>query len=304
MGFADDFYYGQCKVVATSTASADNGKAVTITSSGGRTWSGTMASGKCEFMLPPRDKYTVELVNSGVTQFSTEIYCGYGECKYVEVGMDPATPLGIKAIVNAGLEANFFTAGDEVYVKENNADVKFRVLHVGYRTGKYGHNIILGRDVCLPNTKQQQSSNTNAGGYRATLLASYLDNEYYASLSQAWQDAISEITYQASVGSQNSALQNETHKVSVPMEYNVFGATTYAAATEHTTGLNEQFAYFATAANRVKTVNNAASNWWLASPSVGSSANFCFVSSTGAAGGNGASNSCGVLPCFMIAADA
>ena len=304
MGFADDFYYGQCKVVATSTASADNGKAVTITSSGGRTWSGTMAGGKCEFMLPPRDKYTVELVNSGVTQFSTDIYCGYGECKYVEVGMDPATPLGIKAIVNAGLEADFFTAGDEIYVKEGADSVKYRVLHVGYKTGTYGHNVILGRDVCLGSTRQMQTSNTNAGGYGATLVASYLDGTFYEGLGEDWQDVISDYTFQASVGSQSSNLKTEQHKIWLPLEYNIFGATTYAAGTEVTTGHAEQFAYFATAANRVKTVNNAASRWWLASPYVSNSTYFCDVNTTGAADGYNASNSNGVLPCFMIAADA
>ena len=303
MGYVDDFYYGQCKVVATTTAAADNGKTVVITSSGGRTFSGTMAGKKCEFMLPPRDKYTIQLKNGNTVQFTTEIFCGYGECKYVEVGMDKTTPLGIKAIVNAGLEANFFAAGDQINVREGSSDVRYRVLHVNYRNGKYGHNIILGRETCLPNTKQQQSTNTNAGGYKATLLASYLDNEYFSSLSQEWRNAISEITFQASIGSQSPNLQNETHKVWVPMEYNVFGATTYAAATEHTTAGNEQFAYFATAANRVKTVNNTASVWWLSSPYVSNATHFCIVGTSGAAGNGDASASYGVLPCFMIAAD-
>ena len=149
-----------------------------------------------------------------------------------------------------------------------------------------------------------QTSNTNAGGYGATLVASYLDGTFYEGLGEDWQDVISDYTFQASVGSQSSNLKSEQHKVWLPLEYNIFGATTYAAGTEVTTGHAEQFAYCATAANRVKTVNNAASIWWLASPHVSNSAYFCNVNTTGAAGGNNASGSLGVLPCFMIAADA
>ncbi|WP_420314798.1 DUF6273 domain-containing protein [Butyrivibrio proteoclasticus] len=39
-----------------------------------------------------------------------------------------------------------------------------------------------------------------------------------------------------------------------------------------------------------------ASNWWLASPNVSNSTNFCNVNTTGAANNNNASNSNGVLP--------
>ena len=304
MGFVDDFYYGQCRLICKTTSSADNGKTVSIASSGGRTWSGTMASLQCEFMLPPRDVYTVSLIDNGNTQYTTKVIAGYGECLEVMVGLDKTTPLGIKAIVNAGLESSFFTAGDYVMVKENNADVRYDVVHVGYRLALYGHNIILQRHDCQDNMKQMNSSNTNAGGYKASLMASYLDNEVFSSYSQEWQDAISEITFQASIGSQSATLQNEEHKVWLPMEYNIFGATTYAAGTEHTTGGNEQFAYYATAANRIKSINGAACGWVECSPRVGASTAFCGVATSGAASYGNASDASGVAPCFMIAADA
>ena len=304
MGFVDVFYYGQGRLLCTSTASADNGKTVSIANAAGRTWSGTLASGKCEFVLPPKDRYTVSLINSGVTEYTTTVDFGFGDFKEVPVGMDATTPRGIKNIVNAGLESDFFTAGDQITLKESGVDATFDVLHVGYRLGTYGHNIILGRHDPLPNTRQMQTTNTNAGGYMATLVASYLDGEYFNNLDEAWRDVISEITFQASVGSQGTALQNEEHKVWLPMEYNIFGATTYAAGTEHTTGLNEQFAYFVSAPNRIKAINGSAVYWWGSSPSVSGSTAFCIVNASGTAGSNYASDSCGVVPCFMIAADA
>ena len=302
MGYDDGFYYGQGKLICTTTAEADNGKTVTVKNSAGKTWSGVLADGKYTVMLPARDLYTISLINAGEVQYTTDVIFGYGECKVIEVGMDPATPLGIKAIVNAGLETTFFQAGDEVLINESSTDVSFRVLHVGYKTDTYGHNIILGRNDIVT-SKQMRNSNTNAGGYQATLVAQYLDEEYYSSLSQAWQDAISTFEFQGSIGNQSTTLQVESHKVWVPQEYNVFGKTTSAATTEHTAGMNEQFAYFATEANRVKSKDGSASGWWLSSPITGNSDDFCSVSSSGAAGGSDASFSYGVLPCFMIAAN-
>lgn len=303
MGYDDGYYYGQGKLICTSTAEADNGKAVSVKNTDGKTWSGTLADGKCVFTLPPRDVYTISLMAKEEVQYSTTVIMGYGDCMVVEVGMDKTTPLGIKAIVNAGLEDDFFLAGDQVTVMEGGSEVTFDVLHVGYRVSEYGHNIILGRHDCMPNAKQMQSANTNAGGYKATLIATYLDGEYYSGLSDEWQKVISEYAFQASIGSQSTTLQNEEHKVWIPMEYNIFGATTSAAATEHTVGGNEQFAYFATAANRVKSINGAACNWWECSPFAGSSASFCYVTAAGAASYAYASSAFGVLPCFMIAAD-
>ena len=303
MGFADDFYYGQCKVVAVTTASADNGKTVTITSSGGRTWSGTMASKKCEFMLPPRDKYTIALISGGVTQFSTDFFCGYGEYLEIEVGMNKNTALGIKNIVNAGLEADYFQVGDQITFKENGADATYDVVEVAYRQGVYGHNVVFQRHACLNTTRQMNTSNTNAGGYNSSLMKTYLDGEFFNSLESDLQDVITEYSYQGSVGSQSTNLQTEEHKVFLPVEYNIFGATSYAAGTERTTGGAEQWSYYATSANRVKAANGASCAWWLSSPSDSASTAFCGVAASGAASNYAASGSIGVAPCFMIAAD-
>lgn len=301
MGFADDYYYGQCKLICTTTTTADNGKTVSVVSGSGRTWSGTVANKVCTFLLPNRDSYTVKLMSGSTVQHQETVYLGYGECKMIMIGMDKNTPEGIKAIVQAGLESSFFTVGNTINFTEGSTSVQYRVLHVGYRTSKYGHNVIFGRDKCLNTTRVMNDSATNAGGFASSGMCRYLNNDFYNSLSSDLKNVITTCNKQLGIGNSTS-LQAENHKIWLPSEWNVFGATTYAAATEKTTGGEEQLSFFATAANRVRQVNGAASIWWLASPHAGSATDFCIVTAAGAANSGAANYAYGVLPCFMIAA--
>ena len=53
-------------------------------------------------------------------------------------------------------------------------------------------------------------------------------------------------------------------------------------------------------ASRIKLLKGAATNWWLASPNVGSGRGVCSVTSSGASSWNFASISCGVAPALSI----
>lgn len=298
-------YFGQGTLICKSSSALDNGKTVSVTD-GKKTWSGVIADGVCVFKaLPAKQKYTVCLINGDNVEYATEVIFGFGDCKEIDVGLDKTTWKGLKAIVNAGLASEMLTVGDQISAVVGGEKQVFDIIHIDYKAGTYGHNIVLAKHTCLAATKQMQTSNTNVGGYKATLIADYLDNDYYDSLPADMKSVITQMTYQASIGNQSSNLQNEEHKVWLPLEYNIFGATTHAAATEVTTGNAEQFAYFATAANRIKTLGDTGSAcyWWLSSPSVGNTTNFCAVNTAGTAHYNYASSSYGVLPCFLIAAD-
>ena len=77
---------GQCKIVAVVDNTADNGKTVLITTDDNKTYSGTIANKKCEFLLPPRTLYTVQKVSSGSAEFTTKVEAGYGD--YILVHLD------------------------------------------------------------------------------------------------------------------------------------------------------------------------------------------------------------------------
>ena len=77
---------GQCKIVAVVDNTADNGKTVLITTDDNKTYSGTIANKKCEFLLPPKTLYTVQKVSSGSAEFTTKVEAGYGD--YILVHLD------------------------------------------------------------------------------------------------------------------------------------------------------------------------------------------------------------------------
>ena len=112
MAYDDGYYYGQCKLVAVVDNTADNGKTVLITTDDNKTYSGTIANKKCEFLLPPRTLYTVQKVSSGSAEFTTKVEAGYGDCilvhldtGYVEVKQGDIVGLDyIKAATDANLK--------------------------------------------------------------------------------------------------------------------------------------------------------------------------------------------------------
>ena len=76
---------GQCKIVAVVDNTADSGKTVLITTDDNKTYSGTIANKKCEFLLPPKTLYTVQKVSSGSAEFTTKVEAGYGDCILVHL---------------------------------------------------------------------------------------------------------------------------------------------------------------------------------------------------------------------------
>lgn len=84
MGYDDGFYYGQCKLICLAESAADNGKTVSV-SNGDRSWSGTVANQKCEFLVPNRTQYAVELIDGDDTDWTGTIEAGYGECILVHL---------------------------------------------------------------------------------------------------------------------------------------------------------------------------------------------------------------------------
>ena len=304
MGYADQTYFANGKLKCYSNSSADVGKTVKVV--GGTTTQTAVYDSNlsAEFMIPGRTKYTVSLISGETVQFSQDIIFNSGEYKELNVGLSKDSWLGVKNIISAGLEASMIAIGDTMPAASSSGEtLKFIPIAIDHEA-TYGHSVLFGAKYCLKTARQMQTSNTNAGGYTSSLVSKYLDGDFYTGLNSELKEVISERTFQASIGSQSQTLQNETHKIWTPREYEIFGVTSGSAASEVSGGGAHQFPYFATSANRIKTLGEGGSTtaWWESSPYVSTSADFCSVDGSGGAHANASSGSFGLLPCFMISA--
>lgn len=114
-GYDDGFYYGQAKVIALATKPEDEGKTVTL-SNGSKTFTGTMADGKCAFLVPGKERYTIRLGS-----YSTDIDISYGECigVYMAEGYEPVRQKDIDALMAmfGGMRFGIDADGNYGYIK-------------------------------------------------------------------------------------------------------------------------------------------------------------------------------------------
>ena len=315
MGVIDEGkYYAFCTLITRSTLSADIGKTVRLTGQiSGKVYTKVLdANQKAVFqMLENREKYTVEVVSnpgdSETVEFTDTILMGFGECKEMIVGADKSTFAGIQQILNLHKETEMLEIGDEISItlKTGNIPMTYQVAAINHDS-KYAHQVIFTPKWCLPTTRQMNSSNTNVGGWNSAALRTWLNGTFLTDyLPDDVAALIAERDVICSQGNQSTALQTAVDKIWLPREYEIFGATTYATATEHTGGGAEQFPIFAVAANRIKTTGQGGSAyaWWESSPYASSATSFCAVNSTGAANSIGAITAYGVAPCFHMLAD-
>ena len=213
----------------------------------------------------------------------------------------------IAAVAENGTASQFYSIGDTKNITISGvgtitleiADFDHDYLSGSTSASKAGISMIT-RDL-LPNTRQMNSSNTNVGGFPASALYDYLNGTILNGLPSDLRSAL-KTTYKW-YGTGNNTTNGQWHgsKVWIPLEYEMFGATTYSPATEHSTGNARKYPIFTDNASRVKRLNNGSgdANWyWEASPGASDATVFCIVISSGSAGINGASTAGGV--CFGL----
>lgn len=208
----------------------------------------------------------------------------------------------VQKVLNAGKEIEMLTVGMEM--DEVTVGSEPMVWIIGNISNG---EVIFVPKWCLATTRQMNSTNTNVGGWNSSALRTWLNGDFYNSLPSSVKPYIKDRTFQTSQGNKSTALQSATDKIWLPREYEVFGVTTYAAATEHTDGGAEQFSIFGTQGNRIKTQGKTGSAciWSLSSPKIATVSAFEIVNETGSVDDRygGASNAYGIAPCFRMTPD-
>lgn len=213
----------------------------------------------------------------------------------------------IAAVAENGTASQFYSIGDTKNITISGigtmtleiADFDHDYLSGSTSAQKAGISIIT-KDL-LYQTYPMNSGNSNVGGFSVSLLDETLNSTIYNALPADLRSVIKTIYKWYGNGGGATGGKFEGRKLWVPLEYEMFGTTTFAPSTEHSTGNARKYPIFTDNASRIKKLNNGSGSaqwYWEASPYASNATGFCAVTSGGSANYNDASLTFGV--CFGL----
>lgn len=203
----------------------------------------------------------------------------------------------IASVSQAGLASKLWNVGD---IKQLTVDgVNYTAVIIGFdhdtlsTGGKAG--ITWQLQNCLATTYPMNSSNTNSGGWKNSVMRTSTMATLLNQLPTALKNVIKAVNKLSSAGSQSNTIETTSDKLFLLSEVEIFGGTTYSKA-----GEGQQYDYYKAGNPKVKTVNGSAYHWWERSPYGSNSTYFCLVHGSGSANDGDASSSYGVSFGFCI----
>lgn len=258
------------------TTPFENGK-VTTCSVGHGNWDGSGSSGgSVETVSFAEDSW--DTIVSAVQAGSTENY-HVGDTKEVDMGTFGTHTI---RVANTSTPAECSTAG-------------FSQTACGF--------VLEFADIIT--TRNMNSTNTNVGGWPATLMRTYVNNDIYNALPSELKNGIIDTYVVSGHGPSHSANFTSTDKLYLLSTKEVWGSNPggYDTATAETRQLDYYKAQGVTTSNysgAKKQYNGSNKNWWLRAALSYFSSSFCHVSTNGYWNNVNASTSSGVAPAFRI----
>lgn len=206
----------------------------------------------------------------------------------------------IAAASEAGVAASTWSVGDTKNITVGGETLTVEIVGFNHDDlasgGKAG--ITFGLKNLMANTRQMNSSNTNAGGFTGSDMYDWLQGTLLNSLPSDLRAVLKSVNKKTSAGSQSSTINTNAMKIFLFSEIEIFGSVTYSKS-----GEGSQYSRFATASSRIKYLSNGSGSadlWWERSPYGDGSGFFCTVNSNGAANTNAANSSWGVCFGFCV----
>ena len=142
-------------------------------------------------------------------------------------------------------------------------------------------------DFFMPNlmnaTRQINTSNTNVGGFGASILHTWLNNALWEAMDPHWKELITQSYTLSNDGYQTTTATKTADYFRIPSYYELYGAT---STVEVDSEANEiAFTRYTDNASRIKKGNNgkgAAAIYWTRTANTGSSSYFYFIQASGA----------------------
>lgn len=207
-------------------------------------------------------------------------------------------------------------AMDATGVGESHAaqNVTFVLMNAGGKTltsatesGRTTCSFIAGLKNCLNETGYMNSTDTNVGSWSSSARRAWCNSVFKNAIPSTLLPIFKQFQNITAQAYNSSTNQTTDDYFALPAAAEVFkGDPTYgtggtAGKTTAYSNLTEfnalsRFTYYETTANRVKTVNGSAYDWWERSPYHDGSAYFCHVGTGGNANISGAGNAYGLAP--------
>ena len=289
MGYADGYYYGQGRIICdTSTFSVGDTIRVRSMTDSSKVWNQQVATvgTALVFTVPCYDYYKICAVQTigGVATEIGGVYktVDYGQTYYIDL-LDKTTLGGIQGILNAHQETSLLNIGDEVDITVNGSPWTMQIA---------GINIYNPHEAILV-SKNIWAKSVTGNNYTSSNLRT-VAQAFYSDINSNERQYIKQATRQC-YASASPNLQSYSDYCYILGHKETTNGSYYKVDSQ------AQMPLFVTQANRIKTYNGEALNYWTTDWSGGSYNSL--TDTTGASGEATNNNQYGVVPAFTLLAD-
>lgn len=154
-------------------------------------------------------------------------------------------------------------------------------------------NFVVGMKDCLNESRQMNTTNTNAGGWNACAMRTFLNGDFKNAIPSSLLPMFKQMVTIAANGQGETAIES-VDTFALFAETEIFASPVLANVTAEKDLF--QIEWYETKANRIKKVNGSAEHWWERSPASTSSDEFCRVFNNGNPDWYDANDAIGVSP--------
>lgn len=158
-------------------------------------------------------------------------------------------------------------------------------------------HFVVGLKNCLNERGYMNSTNTNVGSWEASARRAWCNNVFKNAIPETLRNCFKQFEVITCTKWNGTTNTTSNDYFALFAEKEIFGKRTRSNETE--AAALTQIEYYATEANRIKTVNGSAGDWWERSPGAGLGSegrDFCIVFSNGVARSDIASRALGLAP--------
>lgn len=207
----------------------------------------------------------------------------------------------IAEISESGKAPDMLSIGDEKDITVGDETLTVVILdfnHDNKSDGSGKAGITFGLKNLMATRRRIDTTESNANGFTNSEIYPWLQGELLSSLPESLKKVLKFVNKKTSAGNLSTTINTDSMKIFLFSDIEVFGTLNSSAE-----GEGVQYPYFATAANRKKSMANGIGNatvWWERSPNIYAENAFLTVYPNGSANGASANQALGICFGFCV----